>query len=119
MHVKMTRKERREIRRLAVAYQEEKTKHRGEINISRLMMDGIAMIFIASGYKLFGKLKPELPEIWIGSPSNKTIKQLPVYQAMRIVRKQHWHYLKMTPELTRWEHLKIALLGGQRYEILH
>jgi len=35
-------------------------------------------------------------KIWITSPSGNTTRQLPLYQALRVIRKRKWHFAKVT-----------------------
>ena len=60
----------------------------------------------------------EFSELWITSPSGKTTKKVSFYTALRIVRKRRWHLTDVVPrrdveKMTRFEALKIALLGDK------
>jgi hypothetical protein len=51
------------------------------------------------------------PFIWLKSPQGKFYK-FPLWQALRIIRKQHWEVADtepIKPPLTRWQHFKRAI----------
>ena len=55
--------------------------------------------------------------IWITSPSGKTTKQLPLYQALRIIKKRKWQFTQVTPTrasvpIARKSALRILLFGS-------
>ena len=57
--------------------------------------------------------KKTIPTLWISSPSGKTMREFPVYQALRIIRKQGWKLVKVAPirHIGRWEALRILFKG--------
>lgn len=55
--------------------------------------------------------------LWIESPTKHTIKSLPFYQALRVVRKHNWHLVETQPiqkQLTRWEAFKYLIWGNRK-----
>ena len=57
--------------------------------------------------------------IWITSPSGNTTRQLPLYQALRIIKKRKWRFTQVAPikaeePISRKNALKILLFGNHR-----
>lgn len=53
--------------------------------------------------------------LYIESPSGKIYK-FPMWEALRIVRKQGWELAEVEPikpKLSRWQHLKLAIIGNK------
>lgn len=74
----------------------------------RLVMRAMYIVRLVSSSPRYGKL-------WIASPTGKTTVELPFYQALRIMRREHWHLARVEPvkpKLTRWQHLRAA--AGRR-----
>jgi hypothetical protein len=83
-----------------------KRKTGGLINAMIKMVIGVGLISVlydACGYRYH--------ELWIESPNGfKT--QMPLYEALRIVRKHDWKLAEVEPvkpELSRWQHFKKAI----------
>ena len=51
--------------------------------------------------------------LWVASPSGETTTELPFYTALRVVRKQGWELAEVEPvkHLSRWEYIKLAIIG--------
>lgn len=53
--------------------------------------------------------------LWIESPTKHTVRSLPFYQALRVVRKHNWHLIETQPiqkQLTRWKAFKYLIRRG-------
>ena len=78
------------------------------VMVYMLVADIVADLFYIDDHK-----------IWITSPSGKTTKQLPLYQALRIIKKREWRFTKVAPTkaeepISRKNALKILLFGNHR-----
>ena len=77
----------------------------------------VAIMTIASIFHSLNAIR--IHTIWITSPSGKTTKQLPLYQALRIVKKRKWQFTQVAPikaeePISRKNALKILLFGNHR-----
>ena len=104
---------------LAISPNEEK-----EANLSRVIGDMVATvvgIYIISEVEkaLRSILDTDIREsqLWIESPSGKTIVALSFWQAIRVVRKRGWRLAKTEPKqlpLSRWQMLKQFITGKEK-----
>ena len=97
-------------------------QRRGDEHIVDCPLCNVALIELKS---LFGLMfaaiiviavvrkQAEYNKLWITSPTGKTTVELPFYQALRIIRKRRWELTRVVPvkpPLTKWQHLKLALV---------
>ena len=81
--------------------------------LSDILPLAVAIMTIAG---IFHSLNaPRIPTIWITSPSGKTTKQLPLYQALRVIKKRKWRFTQVAPikaeePISRKNALKILLI---------
>jgi len=66
----------------------------GDTIIARLLPLAVALMVIASMSHEFTRKRPT---IWITSPLGNTTRQLPLYTALRIVRKRKWRFAEVKP----------------------
>ncbi len=90
---------------------EEPRKHIIDLNgLMGVMTIVIQCVLIMA---IIGKIFPELRmrqhRLWIESPTKCTIRSLPLYQALRTVRKHGWHLVNTQPIMTRWQAFKYSI----------
>lgn len=59
-------------------------------------------------------------KIWITSPSGNTTRQLPLYQALRVIKRKRWHFTQVAPvkaesAISRKNALRILLFGNNKH----
>jgi len=79
----------------------------------------IAIGVIASIFHSLNAIR--IHTIWVTSPSGKTTKQLPLYQALRIIKKRKWRFTQVAPikpsvPISRKSALRILLFGRNNGE---
>jgi len=76
----------------------------------------VAVVIHAFGRLFRRRGDARLGKLWITSPSGRTTKQMPLYAALRIVRKQGWCFAVVEPvrKVTRWQAARILLRGDDR-----
>ncbi len=87
-----------------------------EIDTTILMhIDGFlnTMVSILAAVLIMGWMRWTL---WITSPTGKTTRKMPFYEALRIIRKHGWHMTLVAPIkpnriISRWQALKILISG--------
>ena len=82
----------------------------GDVVVSIMAFTLVAGIFARQNYV-------STHNIWITSHSGNTKRQLPLYQALRVIRKKQWRFTNVTPTkpsipVSRKSALKILLFGG-------
>jgi len=92
--------------------------------LSSLSVTTKALVTVAIGIVTFCVIRSLLSglgffegeTLWIESPSGKTVKELPLPIALRVVRKRGWHLARVEPVklprvISRWEAFLILLFG--------
>ena len=82
--------------------------------LCNLLPLAVALMIVASMFHNLNAMRTH--KIWITSPSGNTIRQLPLYQALRIIKRRKWRFTNVAPiiprsSISRKNALKILLLG--------
>jgi len=86
--------------------------------LEELFSAAIGMAVFAYVSKLVDKLTL-FGELWIVSPSGKTTTHLPIWTALRVIRKKDWSLATVEPirpirRISRWVALGILLTGDNK-----
>jgi len=68
-------------------------------SLGEIVVGAVAVALVAGIFARLNYIAEH--NVWITSPSDNTTRQLPLYQALRIIRKKQWYFTSVAPVVTK------------------